>query len=177
MTRPRFRAGRSAARGRPDDGIVVEVVDRQKLLRLSPAWLRRAVSRGMAAIGVERAEITVLLVDDRGIAALHDRWLGIPGPTDVITFDLADDTAAGLEGDIAVSTETARRMARELGWQPRHELAYYVMHGLLHLAGDDDQHPAARRRMRARERLVMEAAGLPRPPRRRRAAASRGGSR
>lgn len=177
MTRPRSRVGRSAARRLAADGIVVEVVDRQKLLRIDPAWLRRAVARGMAAIDVEQAEITVLLVNDRGIATLHDRWLGIPGPTDVITFDLADDTAAGLHGDIAVSTETARRMARDLGWQPRHELAYYVMHGLLHLAGDDDHDPADRRRMRARERLVMEAAGLPRPPRGRRAAAPRGGSR
>lgn len=177
MTPPRSRTGRSAARGAAADGVVVEVVDRQKLLRITPAWLHRAVARGLAAIGVERAQITVLLVDDRGIAALHDRWLGIPGPTDVITFDLADGSAPGLEGDIAVSTETARRVARELGWQPRHELAYYVMHGLLHLAGDDDHDPAARRRMRARERLVMAAAGLPTPPRGRGRAAPRGGAR
>ena len=169
MTPPRSRSGRSAARGPAADGIVVDLVDRQKLLRITPAWLRGVVARGLAAIGVHEAEVTVLLLDDRGIATLHDRWLGIPGPTDVITFDLADDVSLGLKGDIAVSTETARRMARELGWQPRHELAYYVMHGLLHLAGDDDHDPADRRRMRAREQLVMAAAGLPRPPRHRRA--------
>jgi probable rRNA maturation factor len=100
------------------------------------------------------------------MARLHEEWLGIPGPTDVITFDLAaGGPADGLHGDIAVSAETARRMARELGWAPRHEVAYYVVHGLLHLAGYDDLVPDARRAMRARERGVMAAAGLPRPPR------------
>jgi probable rRNA maturation factor len=55
-------------------------------------------------------------------------------------------------------------VARELGWQPRHELAYYVVHGILHLAGYDDHDPADRRAMRARERVLMLAAGLPAPP-------------
>jgi probable rRNA maturation factor len=101
--------------------------------------------------------------------------MGLPDPTDVITFDLAGPGCAGLHGDIAVSAETARRVARDLGWQPRHELAYYVVHGLLHLAGEDDLDPAARRRMRTREREIMAAIGLPAPPRGRRQRASRGG--
>jgi probable rRNA maturation factor len=75
--------------------------------------------------------------------------------------------AAGLRGDIVASAETARRVAREVGWQPRHELAYYVIHGLLHLAGYDDHSPADRRAMRARERVLLAAAGLPPAPRRR----------
>ena len=81
------------------------------------------------------------------------------------------DRAAGpprarvLTGDIVVSTETARRMARAVGWTPRQELAYYIVHGLLHLTGYDDQTSAECRQMRARERAVMKACGLPVPPR------------
>jgi probable rRNA maturation factor len=70
-----------------------------------------------------------------------------------------------LAGDIVVSTETARRMARAVGWTPRQELAYYIVHGVLHLTGYDDHTPADRRQMRARERAVMKACGLPVPPR------------
>lgn len=146
--------------------ISVEVVNRQKVVAVDGRWLERVVRRAVAAINAELAEITVAVVDDRRIAALHDRWMGIPGATDVLTFDLSGGTAAGLAGDIAVSAETARRVARELGWQVRHELAYYVVHGLLHLAGEDDGTPGERRRMRRRERAVMAAAGLPVPPRR-----------
>ena len=113
----------------------------------------------------------MLLVDDRRIARLHADWLGVAGPTDVITFASA---AAGppdgvLRGDIVASAETARRVARAVGWQPRQELAYYVIHGILHLAGYDDMTAADRRAMRARERVLLAAAGLPPAPRPRRA--------
>lgn len=150
------------------DGIEIGVVDRQRSVRIDPGWLGRVAARALAREGIVRAEIAILLVGDRRMAALHEAWLGVPGPTDVITFDLAEHGAgrAGLVGDIAVSTQTARRAAREVGWSPRHEVAYCVVHGLLHLAGYDDREPAARRAMRARERVLMAAAGLPRPPRR-----------
>jgi probable rRNA maturation factor len=143
----------------------IEVVDRQRVLRVGERWLTGVARRALERQGVVAAELCVLLLDDRGIAAVHERWLGIAGPTDVITFDMCDDTRPGiLQGDIAVSTETARRTARALGWQPRHELAYYVVHGILHLSGYDDHDPADRRAMRARERVLMRAAGLPAPP-------------
>ncbi|MFM9057916.1 MAG: rRNA maturation RNase YbeY [Planctomycetaceae bacterium] len=146
-------------------GIRVDVIDRQRVVRVGGAWLERVVRRALARQGVDRAEVTILLVGDRKMARLHEDWLGVPGPTDVITFDLADGRDGVLRGDIVASAETARRVARELGWAPRHELAYYVVHGLLHLAGHDDLDPAKRRAMRARERVLMAAAGLPPPPR------------
>ena len=159
---------RSSAARRPRasaSGLTIDVVDRQRALRVGGRWLGTVARRALERQGVAAAEICVLLVDDRGIAGLHERWLGIPGPTDVITFDLSDAARPGvLHGDIAVSAETARRVAHELGWQPRHELAYYIVHGILHLAGYDDHDPADRRVMRARERVLMQAAGLPAPP-------------
>lgn len=156
------------SRVRSAAAIAVDVSDRQDILRVSPRWLERIVRAALSAEGVERAEIGVSLVDDRRIAAIHRRWLGVAGPTDVITFDLSaggGPRAAGLAGDLVVSTETARRVARAVGWTAHRELAYYVVHGLLHLAGYDDHAPADRRAMRARERVVMRACGLPAPPR------------
>lgn len=151
---------------RPSPGRrVVEIVDRQRVWAAPRAWLSAVCRRALAAERVPRATITLLLVDDAGIAALHDRWLGDPSPTDVITFDLGDGD--GLTGDIACSTETAVREAARYGWSPRYELAYYMIHGLLHLTGYDDRVVARRRAMRARERAVFAALGLPVPPRRR----------
>jgi probable rRNA maturation factor len=154
----------------PRSTIVVDVSDRQRSLRVSAPGLERLVRRALAAEAIEHAEIGIMLVDDRRIAAVHRRWLGVAGPTDVITFDLSAGTAGPpqatvLAGDIVVSTETARRMARLVGWTPRQELAYYIVHGILHLTGYDDLTAAGRRAMRARERAVMKACGLPAPPR------------
>lgn len=172
----------SRSRGRslpqpPRSALIVDVSDRQSLIRVSALGLERLVRKALAVEGIEEAEIGVVLVDDRRIAAVHRRWLGLAGPTDVITFDLSAGAAgpprAGvLAGDIVVSTETARRMARTVGWTTRLELSYYIIHGLLHLTGYDDHTAADRRQMRARERVVMKACGLPVPPRTRAAGTS-----
>lgn len=152
------------------DGAIVVAVDAARRGLLPAPEIRSlaaVVRRAVAVVGRLPAEVSVRLLDDAGIADLHDRWLGVPGPTDVITFDLGVPGGLGLHGDIAVSVETARRMAAELGWDARHELAYYAVHGLLHLAGEDDIDPTDRRRMRLRERRVFAALGLPAPPVRR----------
>jgi len=151
--------------------LAVEISDRQKVLRVAAEPLKRLMRRALAAEGVVQAELSILLVDDRRMAKLHEQWLGIPGPTDVITFDLSEsgsaaprEAPAGLHGDIVVSAETARRTARQLGWTPRQELILYLLHGLLHLTGYDDILPADRRRMRAREKSLLQQLGLPIPP-------------
>ena len=154
------------------EGVVVEVSNRQRRLKTGVRWVRQLVRDACAAIGIHEAEISVLLVGDAAMAKVNEEWLEHEGPTDVITFGLSEATEevetwpGGLAGDIVASTETACRMAAELGWSPENELAYYIVHGLLHLAGFDDTTAAVRAKMRREERRVMRAIGLPVPPRR-----------
>jgi probable rRNA maturation factor len=74
-------------------------------------------------------EILVALVSDRKISTIHQQFMGIAGPTDVITFR---------HGEIVVSVETAARQASEYETDLVQELRLYIAHGLLHLAGYDD---------------------------------------
>lgn len=149
---------------RGPSSIDVSVNDRQSVVRVSAAALARLVRKVLLSEGIAAAEIGLLLVNDRRMAALNRKWLDHEGPTDVITFPLSGEGEAVLVGDIVVSAETARRVAREVGWRPRQELAYYVVHGLLHLAGYDDRTAGDRRKMRARERRAARLVGLPPPP-------------
>ena len=59
-------------------------------------------------------------------------------------------------GEIIVSTDAARKNARQYGTTSSHELILYVIHGILHLTGYDDQRPAQRLAMRRREEQMME---------------------
>ncbi len=175
MTRGKQRQPSTASGGRTgagarDEALVIEVVDRQRRVKLGRGWLERLIRKALRAEKVAAAEVSVLLCDDRRIAVLHDEWMGDPTPTDVITFDLSEPAGMPggggvLRGDIVVSTETAVRMAKEVGSTSRLETAYYVIHGILHLTGHDDLSPGPRRAMRRRERTLMEALGLPAPPR------------
>jgi probable rRNA maturation factor len=97
------------------------------------------------------AELNVILVSNRRMAELHRRFLNLPGPTDVITFQ---------HGEIFVSAETARTHARQFGTSLEGELRLYIAHGLLHLHGFDDKAAAAAAEMeRAQEKLVALSSG------------------
>lgn len=101
-------------------------------------------------------EVSVWLCTDDEIADLHQRFMNIPGPTDVITFpgDL-DGPEGPYLGDIAVSFDTAAEQGREAGHSVQRELAYLALHGLLHLAGYDDLDPESREEMIARQDALL----------------------
>ncbi|GAB4141700.1 MAG: hypothetical protein Fur0037_08630 [Planctomycetota bacterium] len=99
--------------------------------------------------GREDLRISLLLADDAELARLHGEFLADPTPTDVLSFEI--EGAA----EIAVSVETARRCAARTGHDPTHEIALYVVHGLLHVCGFDDANDRDRERMREAERAVL----------------------
>jgi len=82
--------------------------------------------------------IGVTIISDRQMAKLHQRFSGLTGPTDVLTFH---------HGEILISAETARHQARAFGSTTENELRLYILHGLLHLCGFDDASAGARATM------------------------------
>jgi len=122
------------------------------------ATIRRAVRAALEHGGRADLALGIVFVRDRALAALHGRHLGDASPTDVITFDLSDDYE-GPTGELYVSAECARRVARERGAAPRRELLLYVVHGALHLCGFDDHRRADRAAMRRAEADVLARLG------------------
>jgi len=92
-------------------------------------------------------EIEISLVDDDTIADVHERFMDIPGATDVITFD---------HGEIHVSVETARAQAEEFSNGYEREIMLYVIHGLLHLAGHEDATEQGRAMMDDQQNRILE---------------------
>ncbi len=101
------------------------------------------------------ATVDLIIVDDPAIAALHEQWLAVPGPTDVIAFPLGDGPDDPYLGEVYASWDTARREAAERGLPAARELALYAIHGTLHLLGYDDREEPARSRMHARQDALL----------------------
>ena len=95
------------------------------------------------------SEIFIWLISDRRMGLLHRRFLGQSGPTDVLTFQ---------HGEIFISVDTARRHARAFGNSLLRELKLYIVHGLLHLHGFDDQTPAEARKMKSAQEKILRCA-------------------
>lgn len=131
------------------------------------ALVRSVVDAALRRFEVRRAEVSLALVSDARIAELNERFLAHEGPTDVITFDLRDETRAdegmapdAVEGEIVISTETAEREARARGHGTEREIALYAVHGVLHLLGFDDAEEDAAVRMHALEDDILSVIGL-----------------
>jgi probable rRNA maturation factor len=108
--------------------------------------------------------LSVAVVGATAMATLHRRFFSRSGPTDVLAFDLGTDRRRGhIDGEVIVCSDVARRYAarRSRSLQAaRAELALYVIHGILHLAGYDDGTPGGFRRMHAREDQLLSELGL-----------------
>jgi probable rRNA maturation factor len=99
-------------------------------------------------------EVSILIISNRRMSSLHDRFMNESGPTDVITFQ---------HGEIFISAEMARRNARRFGNSLARELRLYIVHGLLHLHGFDDRDKAGERRIaQVQQRILAKAALLTR---------------
>jgi probable rRNA maturation factor len=127
--------------------------------------LLRRVARNVArAEGFRAGELSIVVVGDRAMTTLHAKHLNLATPTDVLTFDLGVDRPRGwLEGEIVLCADVARRHVLRRGGTlaaMRAELALYLVHGLLHLAGYDDHDPAEAARMHAREDALLRRVGL-----------------
>ena len=102
------------------------------------------------------AELSVLLVDRGTMSDLHERWMGEPGPTDVLAFPMDElrppppgsargDQARGGERRAAPACSatscSAPRSPRTRPAQAHHplrdELELLCTHGILHLLGYD----------------------------------------
>ncbi len=143
----------------PGPAITVEVGDVQNHLPVAPAGVVAFVSSALAHEGVARADISIVIMDDKTIRAINSQHLGHDWATDVITFPLSLPGDPVLAGELVVSAQTAADSARELGVAPERELALYLLHGLLHLLGCDDQSATGAAEMRHREARLLSALG------------------
>jgi probable rRNA maturation factor len=132
---------------------------------LSDRAVRAAVRAALSHGGRAGIDVEIALVSDRRLASIHGRFLGDPSVTDVISFDLGS-AGGGAAGEIYVSVDRARKVARVRGVDPASELRLYLVHGALHLCGFDDRTPKDRVRMRAAEASVLSGIASPRGTRR-----------
>ena len=80
------------------------------------------------------------------MSAYHEKYMGEPGPTDVLSFpmdelrppeDDEDETPLGMLGDIVLCPAVTDAQAREHSRTAQAEAEYLLVHGLLHLLGYD----------------------------------------
>ena len=134
---------------------------------IDEARLQQVIELALANEDIEQSELTVLIVDSAGSAALHAEHFNDDSATDVMTFpDHSPNPESGAIhlGDIAICVDVARDAAAARGRADDagtiDECILYIVHGLLHLLGFDDREDADRTEMWARQRELVAAIGI-----------------
>jgi probable rRNA maturation factor len=114
--------------------------------------LAGAVLRGE---GLPAAELSVSFVTPAEMEELHVRYLGEPGPTDVLSFPL-DERVDGvpLLGDVVICPDVAAANVEGTSGRAHTvdaELRLLLVHGILHLLGHDHEEDAGRAAMWAKQ--------------------------
>jgi probable rRNA maturation factor len=124
-------------------------------------YLRKHLKRALPLVPHSPADISIALVNDKTMSALHERHLKIAGPTDVLTYELEHDAAGRCTaGEVIVCVPEAKRQAAERGTTISNEILLYALHGTLHLAGFDDRTERLFRVMHAMEDDILTRIGV-----------------
>lgn len=115
---------------------MVEVVNRQRRVKVDPNTWATFAERALEAIGNTGSSATVAFVSDKNIRKLNQQFRGVDKATDVLSFPADEPDNLG---DVAISVETAARQAKENGLSFEDEIAQLMLHGLLHLSGYDHE--------------------------------------
>ena len=94
-------------------------------------------AKALEVLGLSGKTLSLRLVTDPEMEALNRDYLGLPGPTNVLSFPLDDPGDPAYLGDMAVSVDTVAREAFLYGQDPARHFARMLCHGILHLAGLD----------------------------------------
>ena len=115
---------------------MVEIANLQKHYEINKSKIRKVV-KVVLNKEVKSAKLSIAFVDNEEIKRLNERFLGSNEVTDVIAFPLNNKEDI-LSGEIVVSVETAVEVANRKKSNVEGEIILYLVHGILHLLGYND---------------------------------------
>ena len=122
-----------------------------------PALDQRKITRWIKAVaadyGFSVGNINYIFCSDERELEVNRQFLGHDYYTDIITFDYS--TASTLNGDIFISVDTVRSNAAQIGVPFEDEVLRILIHGVLHLTGQDDKTPETKAEMTRKENLAL----------------------
>lgn len=134
--------------------INVEFNDQQDKIKINQGMLvllEKVIVTAAELEGYSGGEVSVAFVDNQQIKELNNEYRDKNEATDVLSFPIDDE----MLGDIIISTRRAAEQAEEYGHSLKRELAYLIVHGMLHLFGYDHHSEEEKNEMRQKEERVL----------------------
>jgi len=128
------------------ENIKMPALEKQKVNK----WIKDIA----ADYGKKVGDVAYLFCTDERILEVNKQYLEHDYFTDIITFDYSERNI--ISGDIFISLETVKSNSEEFGVSFKEELHRIIIHGILHLCGQDDKTPELRQEMTNKENKALE---------------------
>ncbi|MDD6208978.1 MAG: rRNA maturation RNase YbeY [Bacteroidales bacterium] len=112
-------------------------------------WIKRIAAGYDKKIG----EINYIFCSDDKILSVNREYLQHDYYTDIITFDYCENNK--LSGDLFISVDTVQSNADQYGTEYNEEIHRIIIHGILHLCGQNDKSPEERETMTQKENTAL----------------------
>ncbi len=133
--------------------IIIQLKEKKKVEKYQKVMLK-ACEKTLSFMGKKEKSCSILLTDDKQIQKLNKKFLKADRATDVIAFPSGEKNSSYL-GDIAISLPKAKGQAKIYKEKPGNELARLVIHGVLHLLGENDTTYGAKKRMWGKQEKIL----------------------
>jgi len=125
-----------------------------KLPALQKQKINRWIKETAAGYDKKIGEIAYIFCSDKKILEVNNQYLKHDYYTDIITFDYSEGSV--ISGDIFISLDTVKSNAQDFGVDFEHEILRILIHGILHLCGQEDKTNEQRNEMTGKENLALE---------------------
>jgi rRNA maturation RNase YbeY len=112
-------------------------------------WIKKTAEK----LNRKTGDIAFIFCNDEKILEVNRQYLQHDYYTDIITFDYS--TSKTISGDIFISLDTVKSNAVLFGTAFQNELHRILIHGILHLCGQDDKSPEDKAEMTRKENEAL----------------------
>ncbi len=143
----------------------VYIKNQQRLIKVNQQRIRSLLKKALRLIGLHKAELSILFVNDRRMRILNRQYRGVDRTTDVLSFPQIEyssqlsalSSQQFVLGDIIINLHQAKRQASQYGLTFNEELKKLLIHSLLHLLGFNHEKGGYHKvKMRAKEKELLD---------------------
>jgi len=128
------------------ENVELPILQKQKTNR----WIKEIAADYNLKVG----DIAYIFCSDERILEVNNQYLNHDYYTDIITFDYSEGNT--ISGDIFISLDTVKSNSADFEVSFENELLRIIIHGILHLCGQDDKTPELRLEMTEKENIALK---------------------
>ena len=135
----------------------IEITNHQRIKRINLKLLKSYIKKIFALLNIPSKRVSFLFCDNTFIKKLNKKYFRKLIPTDVIAFPLSDNLDPGYLGEVVVSVQKAVETSVNFNHNWQTELILYLIHGVLHLVGYDDETKKGSKLMDKKQQVILAA--------------------